>query len=72
MRTRLYLLFLVLSMLSKFNSHELSLHVGDNDIQSATKVRNLGVIFDSNMSFNNQISNISSFIRKCLTKDATD
>ena len=56
--------------------------VGDNDIQSAAKVRNLGVIFDSNMSFNNQISNISrsvryqlrnlSFIRKCLTKDATE
>ena len=70
------------SMLSKINSHKLSLHVGDNDIQSAAKVRNLGVIFDSNMSFNNQISNISrsvryqlrnlSFIRKCLTKDATE
>ena len=70
------------SMLSKINSHKLSLHVGDNDIQSAAKVRNLGAIFDSNMSFNNQISNISrsvryqlrnlSFIRKCLTKDATE
>ena len=69
-------------MLSKINSHDLSIQVGDNDIQSATKVRNLGVIFDCNMTFNDQISNISksvryqlrnlSFIRKCLTKDATE
>ena len=51
------------SMLSKINSHKLSLHVGDIDIQSATKVRNLGVIFDSNMYFNNQISNISRSVR---------
>ena len=43
-------------MLSKINSHDLSIHVGDNDIQSATKVRNLGVIFDCNMTFNDQIS----------------
>ena len=70
------------SMLSKINAHNISLCVGENNIQSVNKVRNLGVIFDSNMSFNNQISNISrsiryqlrnlSFIRKSLTKDATE
>ena len=70
------------SMLSKINAHNISLCVGENNIQSVNKVRNLGVIFDSNMSFNNKISNISrsiryqlrnlSFIRKSLTKDAAE
>ena len=85
MRTRLNLLFLVLKVCflkSTLINLVYNVHVGDNDIQSAANVRNLGVISDSNMSLNNQISNISrsvryqlrnlSFIRKCLTKDATE
>ena len=58
------------------------LTIGDSNIPSASSVRNLGCIFDSSMSFNDQISNIvrsASFhirnigrIRKYLNPHATE
>ena len=58
------------------------LHVGDNVIKPASRVRNLGVIFDNNMSFIEHVSSVSKsvryqlrnlgFIRKFLTPRACE
>ena len=68
--------------LMKANHNQLVLHVGNQAILPASRVRNLGVIFDSNMSFIDQVSSISKsvryqlrnlgFIRQTLTKKACE
>ena len=64
--------------LAKVNISELD--IGNSQIQVSEKVRNLGVIFDSNMAMSHQISSVCKSvnyqlynigkIRKFLTKDA--
>ncbi|XP_071504088.1 uncharacterized protein [Diadema antillarum] len=69
-------------MLGKVDMKDLGIHVGDNVVYPSPQTRNLGVIFDVNMSFNAHVSHISrsiryqlrnlSFIRSYLTRSATE
>ena len=69
-------------MLGKVDMKEFHIQVGNNIIYPATKTRNLGVIFDTNMSFNDHVSHVSrsiryqlrnlSFVRKYLSRSATE
>ena len=49
--------------LQKVDDGQLVLHVGDKVIKPVTKVRNLGVIFNNNMSFVEHVSSISKSVR---------
>ena len=69
-------------MLSKVKSETIEIRIGNNSIKPSSTVRNLGVIYDSNLSFKNHITYISQsvrfqlrnlgFIRKYLTKFAAE
>lgn len=69
-------------MLNKVATKDSCIHVGNNTVYPSSKTRNLGVIFDTSMSFNDHVSHISrsiryqlrnlSFVRKYLTRDATE
>ena len=45
-------------MLSKVNSETIEIRIGNNSIKPSSTVRNLGVIYDSNLSFKNHITHI--------------
>lgn len=69
-------------MLSKINSENCQIRIGNSYVRVSNTVRNLGIIFDANLSLKNHITNLSQsvrfqlrnlgFIRKYLTKFAAE
>ena len=69
-------------MLRKVDYQSCHLHIGKTCITPSKTARNLGVIFDQEMSFRNHITHVQqsvryqlrnlSFIRKCLSKPAAE
>jgi len=68
------------SVRQQINLSEINVHIGDSKIEQSFIAKNLGVMFDSNVSMDKQIANISkccffhlkniSSIRNLLTNDA--
>ena len=69
-------------MLDKVNTKGFPIRVGNSSIHSSAKTRNLGIIFDTNMSFRNHICHVSrsiryqlrnlGFVRKYQSQNATE
>ena len=69
-------------MLDEVNTKGFQIRVGNSRIHSSAKTRNLGIIFDINMSFRNHICHVSrsiryqlrnlGFVRKYLSQNATE
>ena len=69
-------------MLRKVDHQSCHLHIGKTCITPSKTARNLGVIFDQEMSFRSHITHVQqsvryqlrnlSFIRKCLSKPAAE
>ena len=68
--------------MSKVKSETIEIRIGNNSIKPSNTVRNLGVVYDSNLSFKNHITYLSQsvrfqirnlgFNRKYLTKSAAE
>ncbi len=77
-----FVLFGSKQMLSKINHDKCQIRIGNCYVKPAQTARNLGVIFDANLTFNNHISYVSqsvrfqlrnlSFIRKYLSPSAVE
>ena len=77
-----FLLFGTKHMLRKVDYQSCHIHIGTTCITPTKTARNLGVIFDQEMSFLNHITHVQqtvryqlrnlSFIRKCLSKSAAE
>ena len=82
MTVNLFLLLGFTQMLSKVKSETIEICIGNNSIKPSNTVRNLGVVYDSNLSFKNHITYLSQsvrfqlsnlgFIRKYLTNSAAE
>ena len=69
-------------MLSKVGSETCKIRIGQSSVSPSKTVRNLGVMFDANMSLKNHITHVSQsvryqlrnlgFIRKYLTRSAAE